>query len=59
MDDIVDVRIGREDLVEGSLIGDIHTVEGGALAGDQLDPIEAFLRGIVQVVNNNNLVAGL
>lgn len=59
MNDAVNVRVGREDLVEGGLVGDVHLVELGALARDELHAVDALLGGIVQVVDDDDLVAGL
>ena len=59
MDDIVNIRVGSKDLVKGSFVGDVHAVEGGTLASDQLDAVDAFFRGIVKVVDDDNLVASL
>lgn len=57
VDDAVDVWVLREDFIKGRLVGDVHLVECRALASDELDAIEAFLRGIVQVVDDDDVVA--
>lgn len=44
MDDTVNVRVGFEDLVEGSLIGDIELRKLGLLAGDQLNAVQSLRR---------------
>jgi hypothetical protein len=59
VNDTVNVGVGLEDLVEASLIGDIQLNELGLLAADQLDPIQGFHGGVVQVVGNDDLVASL
>lgn len=59
MDDAVDFRVFRKDIVEGDLVGDVELVKGGASAGDELDAVDALLGGVVEVVNNDDLVAGL
>jgi len=58
MNNTVNVRVRRKNLVEGSLVGNVDIMEGRALARDQLDTIEAFFGCIVQAVNDNDLVAG-
>lgn len=59
MDDAVNVGVGLEDLVEALLVGDIELDELGLLAGDQLDAVEGFSRRVVEVVSNDDLVAGV
>lgn len=59
MNDTVNVGVGLEDLVEASLIGDIQLNELGFLAADQLDPVQSFDGGVVQVVSDDDLVASL
>ena len=56
MDDIVDVGMRSEDFVELGLVGDIAGVVLGSLAAYQLDAIENFGGGVVQVVYNDNFV---
>ncbi len=58
MNNTVNVRVRRKNLVEGSLVGNVDIMEGRALARDQLDTIEAFFGCIVQAINDNNLMAG-
>ena len=59
MNDAVNVRVRRENLVESGLIGDIHGVELGALARDELDSVDAFFGGVVEVVDDDDFVASL
>lgn len=59
VDDAVDVRVGLEDLVEALLVSDIELDELGLLAGDQLDAVQGLGGGVVQVVGDDDLVAGL
>ena len=59
MNDAVNVGVGLEDLVEGGLIGDIQLGELGLLAGDQLNALQGFGGGVVQIVRDDNLVASL
>ena len=50
MDHTVNVRMSLEDLVKILLFPNIHFHELGAFAGNQLDPIDDLLAGVVQVV---------
>lgn len=59
MDDTVNGRILLEDLVESVLVGDVCLVKLGPLAADELDTVEGDLRGVVEVINNHDLVAVL
>lgn len=59
MNHAVNVGVHGEDLVKGGLIGDVHLVKLGTLAGDELHTVDAFLRSVVQVVNNDDLVASV
>ena len=59
MYDIINVWMSGEDLIKSEFIGDVDVVEGRAFAGDQLDAIQAFIGGVVQVVNNDNLIVRL
>lgn len=58
MDDIVDVRVLLEDFVESGLVCDVALVERRSLAADELDAIDDFWRGVVEVIDNNDLVVG-
>lgn len=57
MNDRVNVGMRAEDLVKGRLVGDVDGVEFRALAGEELEPVDAFFRRIVQVVDDDDLVA--
>lgn len=59
VDDTVNVRVLLEDLVESVLVGDIGLVEFGPLAADELDAIQSDLGGVVEVIDNHDLVAVL
>lgn len=59
MDDIVNVGVLVKDLVEGGFVCDVDVVEGGALAADELDAVADFGVGVVEVVDNDDLVVGL
>lgn len=58
MDNIVDIGMLREDLVQGSFVGDVCLVEDGPLAGKQLNTVENLLVGVIQAINDNNFVSG-
>lgn len=59
VDHAVNVGVLAEDLVQGSLVGDVDIVELGALAADELDAIDDFLGGVVDVVDDDDLVTSL
>lgn len=59
MNDRVNIGVGLEDLVKGRGVGDIELGELGLLAGDQLDAAEGLIGGVVEVVGDDDLVAGL
>ena len=58
VDDIVDVRVVDEDLVELGLVGDVAGVGDGPLAADELDAVERFGGGVVEVVDDDDLIVG-
>lgn len=58
MDDIVDVWVVNEDLVERGLVGDVAGVVLGPLAADELDAVEDLGGGVVEVVDDDDLVVG-
>lgn len=55
----VDLRVLVEDLVQGRLVGDVDIVKGRALARDELNAVHDFLLGVVEVVNDDHIVACL
>lgn len=59
MDDIVNVRMFLEHLVEILLLPHVHLSKVWSFARDELDTIKDFLRRIVQVVGNDDLVSRL
>lgn len=59
VNDTVDIRVLLKHLVQLLLIGDIAGVELGSLAADELDAVEDFVRGVVEVVDDDDLVVGL
>ena len=58
MDDIVDVRVCGKDLIELGFVGDIAGEVFGSPAADELDAVEDFVGGVVEVVDNDDFVAG-
>lgn len=59
MNHAVDVGVLLKDPVEGGLVGDIELDELGTLAADQLDAVDDFFGGVIQVVGEDDLVASL
>lgn len=58
VNDAVNVAVLLEDGIEGLLVGDIALGILGLLAADQLNAVDDFLGGVVEVVNDDDLVAG-
>lgn len=48
-----------EDLVQFLLVGDVRRVVLGPLAADELNAVEHLFGGVVEVVNDDDLVVGL
>jgi hypothetical protein len=59
VNDIVDIRVLLEHLVQGLLISDVERVVLGSLAADQLNAVQDLLGGVVEVVDDDDLVVGL
>ena len=59
MNDIVDIRVLLEHLIQGLLIGDIERVVLGLLAADQLNAVQDLVGGVVEVVDDDDLVVCL
>ena len=59
VNDRVNGGVLGEDIVEGLLVGDVDLVEVGAAAADELDAVEGDLGGVVEVVDNDDVVAVL
>jgi hypothetical protein len=59
VNDTVDLGVRREDAIERGFIGYVCIVEGGALAADELDAVDGDLGGVVEVVNNDDIVVVL
>jgi hypothetical protein len=58
MNHIVNVGVFIKDLVKSSLVCDIGLIELGPLAADEFNAVEDFLRGVVQIVDDDDLVVG-
>jgi hypothetical protein len=59
VDDIVDVWVLIEDLVQCRLVCDVNLIEDRSLAANELDSIDNFWRGIVEIVDDDDLVISL
>lgn len=59
MNNTVDVRMGSEDAVKGSFITHIDIMKMRSLSAYQFNAIEGFFGGIVEVVDDDDLVVGL
>lgn len=59
MNHAVNVRVLLKDAVKGSLVGDVELDKLGPLAADQLDAVDNLFGRVVQVVSDDDLVAGL
>lgn len=59
VNDVVDVWVLLKHLFEGGFILDVGLVEVWPLAADELDTIQDLLRGVVKVIDNDDLVAGI
>ncbi len=59
VNDTVDVWMRSKDLVQALLVCDVDLVKFRSLSAEQLNAIEGNLRGVVQAVDNHDLVAML
>ena len=59
MNDGVDGGVLGEDLVEGSLVGDVNLVKVGTAAAEELDAVESDLGRVVEAVYDDNIVTML
>lgn len=59
VDDTVNLWVRFEDLLQLLLVGQVALVELGSFAANQLDAIQRDLGGIVEAVDDNDLVAML
>lgn len=55
----VNLWVLRKDLIEGLLVGDIGGVEMRAATADGLDAVDGHLGGVVEVIDNDYIVAML
>lgn len=59
MDDRVNLGVLVEDIVESLLVGNVHLVELWSLSSDELNAVDDFIVGVVEIVDNDNVVVGL
>lgn len=59
MDNVVNVWVLLEDLVERSLILNVELVELWLLAADELNAVDDLLRRVVEVIDDDDLIASL
>jgi hypothetical protein len=59
VDDIVDVGVLIEDGVEGLFVGDVALGVFGSLTADEFDTVENLIGGVVEVVDDDDLVVCL
>ena len=59
MNDIIDIRVLLEHLIQCLFIGDVERVVLGFLAADQLNAVQDLFGGVVEVVDDDDLVVGL
>lgn len=57
MNDTVNIRMFREDIVKRLFVLDVEIDKVGSLAADELYAIDDFSRGIVEVVCDDDFVA--
>lgn len=55
----VNLGMGGKDLLESGLIGDIDLVKVGSFTAQELDAIQTDFGGVVETVDNDDLVAVL
>ena len=58
VNDIVKFRVFRKDLVERCLVRHVDVVVGWALSGNELDTSYTLCGGVVEVVDDDDVVAG-
>jgi hypothetical protein len=54
----INPRVLRENLLQRHRIRHIRLVERGPLSADKLDAIKSFLRGVVEIVDHDDVIAG-
>lgn len=57
MNDAVNFRVLGKDLVKALFVGNVDVVEGRAAAAELLDAVEDDLEGVVEVVDDDDIVA--
>ena len=58
VDDIVELWVFHEDAIKSCFVRDVHIVVSGPFAGDDFYPVHAFFRGVVEVVDDDYIIAG-
>lgn len=56
--DGIDVGVLCEDVIESNPVGDVDLVECGSLSADEVHAIDGFLRRVVEIVDDHDVVAG-
>lgn len=59
MDDTVNGGVLSKHLVQGLLVGDVDLVEVGTAASQQLDAVERDLGGVVEAIDNDDIVTSV
>ena len=57
MNDRLDLRLLLKNFGERGTVGDIDLVEGRALAGNGLDAVDNEFLGVVEVVDDDDVIA--
>jgi hypothetical protein len=59
VDDAVNGRVLGKDIIQRRLVGNVQLVEVGTAAANQLNAVEGDLGGVVEAVDNNDIIAVL
>lgn len=59
VDNAVNLGMSSKHFFEGGLVADVYLVEIWSFSGDQLDTIKYYFGGVVETVDDNDLVAML
>ena len=59
MNHIVNIGMRLEHFVQGCFIGDVELDKLGLLAADQFNAMKSLLKGVVQIIDDDHLVASL
>lgn len=59
MDDRVNRRVLRKDFIESLLVANINLVERRPLSAEELNSVNGLLRGVVEAVNDDDIIAGV